>query len=149
MRAVAIAHEVVIGNPPNLGGVSLAALHLGAHAQPVVWCARQGLQVLHGAGRGVGLASCKHLVAGQVLQGRIAQIGRELAGRANATINFTMFVAAFASQYLVGFIIGLFPVSGTGYSPEGYSWAIGVFLVAQLLAFGWYLAASPHREKRA
>lgn len=81
-----------------------------------------------------------------------AHIGKELAGRANATINFTMFVAAFASQYLVGFIIGLFPGSGTGYSPEGYSWAIGIFLAAQLLAYGWYLAASPHKdtvEKRA
>lgn len=81
-----------------------------------------------------------------------AHIGKELAGRANATINFTMFVAAFASQYLVGFIIGLFPGSGSGYSPEGYSWAIGIFLAAQLMAYGWYLAASPHKdtvEKRA
>jgi len=75
-----------------------------------------------------------------------AHIGKEVAGRANATINFTMFVAAFASQYLVGLIIGLFPASGTGYSPQGYSWAIGIFLAAQLLAYGWYLAASPHRK---
>ena len=75
-----------------------------------------------------------------------AHIGKELAGRANATINFTMFVAAFASQYLVGLIIGLFPASGTGYSPQGYSWAIGIFLAAQLLAYGWYLAASPHKK---
>ena len=79
-------------------------------------------------------------------------LGREVAGRANATINFTLFVCAFASQYLVGFIIGLFPASATGYSPQGYSWAIGIFLVAQLIAYGWYLAASPHKdvvEKRA
>ena len=48
-----------------------------------------------------------------------------------------------------GFIIGLFPARGTGYSPEGYSWALGIFLAAQLLAFGWYVAASPHKEKRA
>jgi MFS family permease len=75
-----------------------------------------------------------------------AHIGKELAGRANATINFTMFVAAFASQYLVGLIIGLFPASGTGYSPQGYSWAIGIFLAAQLIAYGWYLAASPHKK---
>jgi predicted MFS family arabinose efflux permease len=75
-----------------------------------------------------------------------AHIGRELAGRANATINFAMFVTAFASQYLVGLIIGLFPVTETGYSPEGYSWAFGVFLVAQLAAFAWYIVQSPHRE---
>lgn len=75
-----------------------------------------------------------------------ARIGKELAGRANATINFTMFVAAFASQYLVGLIIGLFPPTQTGYSPQGYSWALGLFLAAQLLATLWYLAASPHKE---
>jgi predicted MFS family arabinose efflux permease len=75
-----------------------------------------------------------------------ARIGRELAGRANASINFSMFVVAFAAQYLVGFIIGLFPVSATGYSPEGYSWALGIFLIAQVLALLWYLAASPHKE---
>jgi MFS family permease len=75
-----------------------------------------------------------------------ARIGRELAGRANASINFSMFVVAFAAQYLVGFIIGLFPASATGYSPEGYSWALGFFLVAQVFALLWYLAASPHKE---
>jgi predicted MFS family arabinose efflux permease len=77
-----------------------------------------------------------------------ARIGRELAGRANASINFSMFVVAFAAQYLVGLIIGLFPATGTGYSPDGYSWALGLFLVAQVLALLWYLAASPHKETR-
>jgi predicted MFS family arabinose efflux permease len=77
-----------------------------------------------------------------------ARIGRELAGRANATINFSMFVVAFAAQYLVGIVIGLFPATGTGYSPEGYSWALGLFLVAQLLALAWYLAAAPHRNTK-
>jgi predicted MFS family arabinose efflux permease len=75
-----------------------------------------------------------------------ARIGGELAGRANASINFSMFIVAFAAQYLVGFIIGLFPTSATGYTPEGYSWALGVFLIAQVLALLWYLAASPHKE---
>jgi predicted MFS family arabinose efflux permease len=75
-----------------------------------------------------------------------AKVGRELAGRANASINFTMFVVAFAAQYLVGLIIGLFPATETGYSPAGYSWALGLFLIAQVLALIWYLAASPHKE---
>ena len=76
-----------------------------------------------------------------------AHIGKELAGRANATINFSMFVVAFAAQYLVGLIIGLFPASASGYSPDGYSWAIGLFLVAQIAAFIWYLVGSPHKER--
>ena len=75
-----------------------------------------------------------------------ARVGRELAGRANASINFSMFVVAFAAQYLVGLIIGMFPATETGYSPEGYSWALGLFLIAQLLALFWYLSASPHKE---
>ena len=78
-----------------------------------------------------------------------AHIGKDLAGRSNATINFAMFVAAFSSQYLVGLIIGLFPATATGYSPEGYSWAIGIFLVLQLFAFLWYLLGSPHKERAA
>lgn len=77
-----------------------------------------------------------------------AHIGKDLAGRANATINFAMFVAAFTAQYAVGLVIGLFPNTATGYDPRGYSWAIGILLVLQLLAFVWYLAASPHRESR-
>ncbi|MCA3572642.1 MAG: MFS transporter [Aestuariivirga sp.] len=76
-----------------------------------------------------------------------ARIGRELAGRANASINFTIFVVAFATQYLLGFIIGLFPATATGYSPEGYSVALGLFLVAQVLALLWYLACSPHKDR--
>lgn len=77
-----------------------------------------------------------------------ARIGRELAGRANASLNFSMFVVAFAAQYLVGFVIGLFPMAGTGYSPVGYSWALGLFLIVQVLALFWYLAAAPHKEPR-
>jgi predicted MFS family arabinose efflux permease len=75
-----------------------------------------------------------------------ARIGRELAGRANASINFAIFVVAFAAQYLLGFIIGLFPATASGYSPQGYSVALGLFLVAQALALLWYLAASPHKD---
>lgn len=75
-----------------------------------------------------------------------AHIGKDLAGRSNATINFAMFVSAFASQYLVGYIIGLFPAVGQGYDPHAYSWAIGLFLLLQLLAFAWYMMARPHRE---
>ncbi len=76
-----------------------------------------------------------------------SRIGKDLAGRSNATLNFAMFVAAFASQYLVGAIIGLFPRTETGYSPDGYSWALGLFLAAQLCGFVWYMMESPHKEK--
>lgn len=68
-----------------------------------------------------------------------AQVGNELAGRSNASINFAMFVAAFIAQGAIGMIIGLFEPTATGYAPEAYSWAFGFFFVLQLLALGWYL----------
>jgi predicted MFS family arabinose efflux permease len=68
-------------------------------------------------------------------------VGNELAGRSNATINFAMFAAAFAVQYLIGVIIGFFPPTAAGYDPSSYSWAFGTFLVLQLMAFAWYLLA--------
>ncbi|MBC8037169.1 MAG: MFS transporter [Rhizobiales bacterium] len=75
-----------------------------------------------------------------------ARVGQELAGRSNATINFTMFIAAFGAQYIVGLIIGWFPSTPTGYDPRGYSWAIGLFLVLQLMAFVWYLTGVERKE---
>jgi predicted MFS family arabinose efflux permease len=68
-----------------------------------------------------------------------AHVGKNLAGRSNASINFAMFVCAFLSQYAVGLVIGLFPVTESGYDPRGYSWALGMFLVLQILALVWYL----------
>jgi MFS family permease len=79
-------------------------------------------------------------------------VGNELAGRSNATINFALFAAAFAIQYLIGVIIGFFPPASTGYRPEAYSWAFGTFLVLQLAALIWYLLApslQPRELRRA
>jgi hypothetical protein len=34
----------------------------------------------------------------------------------------------------------------TGYAPEAYSWAFGIFLALQVLALGWYLWGSRLKE---
>lgn len=68
------------------------------------------------------------------------RVGPGLAGRSNATINFVMFVVAFAAQALIGVIIGRFPATTAGYDPVGYAWAYGAFLVLQVAAVIWYLA---------
>lgn len=75
-------------------------------------------------------------------------VGNQLAGRSNAAVNFAIFAVAFAVQYLIGVIIGLFPAASSGYPPDSYSWAFGTFLVLQLVAFAWYLLA-PHVSARA
>ena len=69
-----------------------------------------------------------------------ARIGRELAGRANATINFSMFVVAFAAQYLVGFIIGLFPGHRNGLQPARAT--------AGRWACSWWRSSSPSLVSR-
>ena len=58
-----------------------------------------------------------------------AHIGKELAGRANATINFTMFVAAFASQYLVGSSSGCSRQPPRATARRATAGRIGIFLV--------------------
>jgi hypothetical protein len=68
-------------------------------------------------------------------------VGPGLEGRANATINFAMFVAAFVAQYAVGVVISFFHPSPVGYAPEGYALAFGLFLALQVMSIVWYLTA--------
>jgi predicted MFS family arabinose efflux permease len=66
--------------------------------------------------------------------------GSAMAGRANTAMNLGVFACAFLAQYLMGEIIDLFTADGAAAYPEGaYQAAFGVFLAAQLAAFGWYL----------
>jgi predicted MFS family arabinose efflux permease len=74
------------------------------------------------------------------------QVGENLSGRSNATINFAMFITAFIAQYVVGFIISLFVPPATGYNPSGYAWAFGFFLVLQILALAWYFFSMRERS---
>jgi len=67
------------------------------------------------------------------------QVGENLSGRSNATINFAMFVAAFATQYGVGLVIDCFAPTETGYDQQAYVWAFGICLALQVLAALWYV----------
>ena len=62
-----------------------------------------------------------------------------VCGRSNATINFAMFLVAFAAQAFVGVVIGWFPQTAAGYDPQSYIWAFGLLLALELLALIWYL----------
>jgi MFS family permease len=111
-----------------------------------------GILVLHLAAQGMllfgdtSLAIGAWLVLAAVGQVAIlsfpwfaARVGEGLSGRANAAINFAMFVVAFAAQYVVGVVIACFPETERGYAADGYTWAFGLFLFLQILAFLWYL----------
>jgi predicted MFS family arabinose efflux permease len=75
--------------------------------------------------------------------------GATLSGRTNTAVNLLLFLSAFAVQYAIGAIIDLFPVTASGYSPDSYRWAFGVFLALQLLSLIWYLAGRGAFRTRA
>ncbi|BCR03260.1 MFS transporter [Desulfuromonas versatilis] len=68
---------------------------------------------------------------------------RRLAGRANTGLNLLVFVAAFAAQWGIGAVIGLWPaLAGGGYHPAGYRAAFILMLMLQLSGCAWYLWAA-------
>ncbi|GAB6082956.1 MFS transporter [Desulfuromonas carbonis] len=63
---------------------------------------------------------------------------RTLAGRANTALNLPVFVAAFAGQWAIGAIIGLWPEVAGHYHPDGYRAGFGLLLLLQGGAALWY-----------
>lgn len=70
--------------------------------------------------------------------------GAELAGRSNGCLNTLVFGVAFASQYLIGAIIDLWPATDSGgYDADAYFAGFGTFLVLQVLTMVWFLLKMP------
>ena len=67
---------------------------------------------------------------------------RHLSGRVNTGLNLLVFVAAFAAQWAIGLIIGLWPQTAPGsYSAIGYSSSFGLIVILQLAGAAWYFLA--------
>lgn len=65
-----------------------------------------------------------------------------LSGRANTAMNMQVFVVAFAAQWGIGVIIGLWSVTATGgYDLAGYRTAFGLILILQVIAAIWFWLA--------
>lgn len=63
----------------------------------------------------------------------------QVAGRVNSGLNLLVFITAFAVQWGIGAVIGLWPTTTDGgYAPAGYQAAFGVMLAIQALALAWY-----------
>jgi hypothetical protein len=56
-----------------------------------------------------------------------------------------MFGISFAFQWGFGAVLRLYPVADGGYSPEGYSAALGALAALQLATLAWLL---PMRQPR-
>lgn len=66
-----------------------------------------------------------------------ARFPREMTGRVMTALNMFTFLLAFAVQYSVGAIIGLWPVTDGRYAVEGYRAAFGLCWVLQAAAVAW------------
>jgi len=61
-----------------------------------------------------------------------------LAGRVNTGLNFLAFITAFAAQWGMGAIIGLWDKTADGgYDPDGYQAAFGLMLALQVATLAW------------
>jgi len=76
----------------------------------------------------------------------------QLSGRVNTTLNLLVFLAAFAAQWGIGAIIGLWPTTpSSGYAPAGYQAAFGTLICIQAVTILWFWLGSTllkkHRQK--
>jgi predicted MFS family arabinose efflux permease len=72
-----------------------------------------------------------------------------LSGRVTTGVNLLVFVAAFAGQWAIGAIIGLWPV-GTdgGYALPGYQAGFAVLLGGQVLCLVWFAIATTWKQRQ-
>lgn len=70
------------------------------------------------------------------------------SGRANTSANFVTFSGAFLGQYVMGWVMDLFPRrAGGGYAAAAYDYAFGGVLALEIAGLLWFLYA--HRRARA
>jgi predicted MFS family arabinose efflux permease len=75
---------------------------------------------------------------------------QQLAGRANTGLNVLVFVAAFAAQWAIGALIGLWPQDHAGgYHSGGYRAGFGMVLGLQVVAALWYFASGALGKRNA
>ncbi len=74
----------------------------------------------------------------------------QLSGRVSTALNLLVFAVAFFFQWLIGAIIGYWPVGADGaYATQGYQTGFGVVLVAQIIALFWFVVAGGLMERRS
>lgn len=70
------------------------------------------------------------------------QFPTRLAGRVNTGLNLLVFVAAFAAQWGVGAMVGLWPERAAGnYAASGYAWSFALLAGLQAAGALWFLVS--------
>lgn len=78
-----------------------------------------------------------------------ARFPRDMTGRVITALNMFAFLLAFAVQYGVGAIIGLWPVTEERYAIEGYRAALGLCWALQAASVAWLAYTERDALKRA
>ena len=66
----------------------------------------------------------------------------QLSGRVTTAVNLLVFIAAFAGQWAIGAIIGMWPHGdGGSYAPQGFTVGFGIMLFIQVLSLAWFFVA--------
>lgn len=68
-----------------------------------------------------------------------------LAGRVNTSVNLAIFVAAFATQWGLGAVIGLWPSQDGAWPAEAYRVAFAIPVALNAVAFLWFIPAATRR----
>lgn len=106
--------------------LTLAAMALGWRGAPLLLCAVFGF-----AG---SASSLTYAVVAQLYPAH-------LAGRATTSLNLTMFLCAFALQWGLGAVIGLWPKGETGWPAEAFTLALAIPAALLAAAFVWFIPA--------
>ena len=69
---------------------------------------------------------------------------KSASGRANGALNLLHVTTAFAVQCAIGFVIEQWPAEAGRAPPIAYQTALGLNLIVQLLAFGWFVRPDKH-----
>ena len=103
--------------------------------------------IILGSGRSLLVVWLLYAMTGQVVALVYAHLsrvlGRNLAGRSNAGVNFLVFASAFLTQWGIGRMIDRYPQSASGYDPAGYRAGFGLLLALQLVALAWFFLLRP------
>lgn len=110
--------------------VALVAMAAGWRGAPLLLC---GLFGFSGAA-----SSLMYAVTAQLYP-------PHLAGRATTSINLTMFLCAFALQWGLGAVIGLWPKGATGWPAEAFSVAFAIPAVLLAAALLWFTSGGTRR----